>query len=162
MVRHFLSVALFLCVGGIAIGAHQAEGLRGLTHLGLQVEELDQETQSCGITRDLIRDAIAYPISSSRLGFSDDDRSPKLYVHVASLVQRQPLQCFSLVSFEVVNLQKVQLDYTDEPPRYVVVQLWQHYWLGVSIPERHSEKVRDGIENVTKKLIAAWYLANKP
>jgi hypothetical protein len=162
MIRLFISVVLLLCVGGGAV-AQQAEELRGLTRLGLLVEGIDQEAQRCGITRNLIRDAIAYTISSSKLKFSDDDSSgPKLYVRVGALVQRQPVQCFSNVSFDVVNIQKVQLDYRDEPPSYTVLQLWHDDWLEVSVPEKHSQQVRVAIENATKKLIAAWYLANKP
>src|ERR1700693_3098564 len=129
MIRSFFSVVLLLCVGSVG-AAQQAEELRGLTHLGLLVEGLDQEGQRCGITRDLIRDAIAYTISSSKLKFSDgDSNGPKLYVRVGARVQREPLKGVSNVWFDVVNLQKVQLDYTDEPPRYTVLQLWHDDWL---------------------------------
>ena len=162
MIRPFLSVGLLLCVVGGAV-AQQREELKGLAHLGLLVEELDQDAQRCGITRSLIRDAIAYAISSSKLKFSDDNGSgPKIYVRVGALVQRQPVQCLSDVSLDVVNFQRVQLDYTDEPPRFVTIQLWHDDWLEVSIPEKHSQQVRSAIENATKKLVAAWYLANKP
>jgi hypothetical protein len=143
--------------------AQESEELRGLTHLGLIVKGLDQEAQRCGITRDLIRDAIAYTIGSSKLKFSDDDSSgPMIYVGVGVLVQRQPVQCFSDVSLDVVNFQRVQLDYTDEPPRIVTLWLWHDDWLEVSILERHSQHVQSAVENATKKLVAAWYLANKP
>jgi hypothetical protein len=163
MIRVFLSIVLLSCVvGGRAI-AQQASNLKGLSHLGLLVDPLDQEAQRCGITRDLIRDAIAYAISSSKLTFSDNEGSgPKIYVGVAALIQRQPLQCVSNISFNVVNFQRIQLDYTDEPPRFVTIQLWSDDWLEVSIPERHSQSVRGAIEGATKKLVAAWYLANNP
>jgi hypothetical protein len=125
--------------------------------------ELDQEAQRCGITRDLIRDAIAYTISSSKLKFSDDNRSgPKIYVDVEVLMQDKPVQCFSVVSLDVLTFQTVQLDYLDEPPRLFAIQLWHNASLGVSIPERHSQQVQYAIEKATKKLVAAWYLANKP
>lgn len=162
MIRPFLSVALLLCVMGGAVAQHDEE-LKGLTHLRLLVGELDQDAQRCGITRSLIRDAIAYAISSSKLKFSDDNgNGPKIYVRVMALTQRQPVQCISRVSLYVLNFQRVQLDYTDEPPRFVTIQLWDDDWLQVSIPETHSQQVRSAIENATKKLVAAWYLANKP
>jgi hypothetical protein len=162
MIRPFLSVVLLLSVVGGAV-AQQGVELKGLTHLGLLIEELDQDAQRCGVTRDLIRDAIAYTISSSKLKFSDDNGSgPEIYVHVGALVQQQPAQCLSEVSLDVVNIQRVQLDYTDEPSRFVTIQLWHDVWLQVSIPEKHSQQVRSAIENATKKLVAAWYLANKP
>jgi hypothetical protein len=162
--RAFFSVVLLTCtvVGGRAI-PQQADDVKGLSHLGLLVETLDQDAQRCGITRDLIRDAIAYTISASKLTFSDDESSgPKIYVRIVTLIQRQPLQCVSSISFDVDTFQKVQLDYTDEPPRVVAIELWPDDWLEVSIPERHSQDVRRAIENATKKLVAAWYLANKP
>jgi hypothetical protein len=163
MIRVFFSVVLLCCAAGGAAIAQQADDLKGLSHLGLLVDPLDQDAQRCGITRDLIRDAMAYTISSSKLTFSDDEGSgPKIYVSIGGLVQRQPVQCFSNVSFDVVNFQRVQLNYTDEPSRFVTIQLWHDDWLQVSIPERHSESVRRAIENATKKLVAAWYLLNKP
>jgi hypothetical protein len=129
MFRPFLSAALLLSVVGGAV-AQQGVELKGLTHLGLLIEDLDQDAQWCGVTRDLIRDAIAYTISSSKLKLSDDNGSgPKIYVRVGALVQRQPVQCLSDVKLDVVNFQRVQLDYTDEPPRFVTIQLWHDDWL---------------------------------
>jgi hypothetical protein len=162
MIRLFFSVGLLLCVGGSAF-AQQSGYLKGITQLGFLVEGLDQDTQRCGITRELIRDAIAYTISSSKLKFSDDDKKrPLIRVGVAALIQRQPVQCFSALSFDVVHAQDVQLDYADEPPRYIVMWLWHDTWLEVASPERHSGQVRGAVENATKKLVAAWYLANQP
>ena len=160
--RIILSVGLLLFFLGSAVAA-QGDDLKGVTNLGLLVEEPDQEAQQCGITRGLIRDAIAYTISSSKLKFSEDNGSgPKIYVSVGALMQRQPVQCFSVVSLDVVLFRGVQLDYTNEPPRAVTIQLWHDDWLQLSAPERHSQDVRSAVENATKKLVAAWYLANKP
>jgi hypothetical protein len=60
MFRFFLTIALLLSVVGSAV-AQQGEELKGLTHLRLLIDELDQDAQRCGVL-----------VSSSKLKFSDD------------------------------------------------------------------------------------------
>jgi len=157
----FFSLVLLLALMGKAF-AQNAEELHGLTHVGLAVEDLDEDAKRCGITKDLIRDSVAYTMSASKLKLSEDDWSaPLIYIRASAMVQRNPVQCISDVSVELMNMQKVQLNYMNGPPRFVTIQLWHDDWLEVSQPERHAEQVRRAVENATtKKFVAAWSRAN--
>lgn len=143
--------------------AQDRNDLKDLRSVGLIVGGMDQDAQRCGFTRSLIRDAIAYPISSSKLDFSGDYKGgAALNVRVTAMVQTQPLECISEVDVDVFSIQQVQLDYSNQPARFFPVELWHDSWLSASPPEQHAQQIRTAIENAAKKLVTDWNLANKP
>jgi hypothetical protein len=158
-----ISIAICIFVASPAnaqMGKDDTRALRGLKSIYLAIEGVDDEAQRCGITESLIRDAFLLPISQSKLQLSHDKTGPMFYIGVVVAIQAQPNQCVSFLQLAVINIQRVQLDYTDESPTLAMVRLWDDGWLTVGNP--HSERVRNAIENATKKFLTTWNLANKP
>jgi hypothetical protein len=133
--------------------------LKGLKSIHLLVEDLNEESQRCGITEPLIHDAFMFPASSSKINISND-RGPTFYVKVATLFDR--LGCFSLLKVEVYINQSVKLNYIDGPPAFVHVRLWQEERLITSKIEEHGQRIRNNVENSTKNFLTEWNLANRP
>jgi hypothetical protein len=75
--------------------------LRGLPSIGLFVDGLDEQSQSCGITRSLISDAFRFPVSLSKLQLLNDPTpiEPTFYVLVTTMIQGVPNQCIFPVFF---------------------------------------------------------------
>jgi hypothetical protein len=165
MLRNLISVVVCVFVANSASAQTDADALRGLKSIDLFIEGVDDEAQRCGITETLIRDAFLYPISQSKLQFAHHAGGPTFFVRVSLLIQRHPEQCISFVEAAVRNYQKVQLDYLkeDDPPTWAWVNLWPSGWGEASlIVGQPAQRVRNVIENVTKKFLTAWSLANKP
>jgi hypothetical protein len=173
MFRYLISMAVYIFVASAA-GAQMDKGdaprglnhedlLRGLKSIDLFIEGVDDEAQRCGITETLIRDAFLYPISQSKLQFSHHAGGPTFLVRVTIVIQERPNQCISFVETAVRNYQKVQLDYAkDDPPTWAWVSLWPGGWGEASlIVGEPAQRLRNWIENATKKFVTAWNLANK-
>ena len=136
-----------------------ASPLKGLKSIHFVVD-LNGENQRCGITEPLIHDAFMFPASSSKIHISND-RGPMFHVLVATL--NQVGGCISNLKVEVSNYQPVKLEYTDGPPAWVVVRLWQEELLIVSSKMKdHAQRIRTEVENLTKKFLTEWNLANRP
>jgi hypothetical protein len=154
------AVCIFVADASSAqMGKNDTRALRGLKSIALLVEGLDEEAQRCGITESLIRDAFLFPISQSKIELSDGKIGPKFWIRVTVVIQRQPNQCVSSLELAVINYQRVQLDYTDEPPPWVMVRLWDDSW--ITVGPQHAQRVRNAVENATKKFLTTWNLANK-
>jgi hypothetical protein len=69
--RKLLIMASLLCVGTDLANAETIEKLRGLMSVRLIVPELDEDAKSCGLSQELVRDAVMFPASSSKLEFLD-------------------------------------------------------------------------------------------
>jgi hypothetical protein len=125
---------------------------------------LDHAAGQCGITDTLIRDAVTFPVSSSNLRIADpaDPSSPDLRISLNVMYFERGQQCFSSVRMEVLNYQKVQLDFTNGPPVWANVLLWQSDWTVAGPVSRHPQQLRTIIENQTKGFLTEWNLANRP
>ena len=136
-----------------------ASPLKGLKSIHFVVD-LNGENQRCGITEPLIHDAFMFPASSSKIHISND-RGPMFHVLVATLTEVGG--CISNLKVEVSNYQPVKLEYTDGPPAFVPVRLWQEEQLIVSSKMKdHGQRVRNEVENSTKKFLTERNLANRP
>ena len=138
----------------------QVTSLKGLKSIHLLVEELNEESQRCGITQPLIHDAFMFPASSSKMHISNDNTVPIFYVHVLTILQGHLGWCVSHLRVELYTNQWVKLDYTDDA--WVHMRLWQEEVLITSKIEDHGQLIRNNVENLTKKFLTEWNLANRP
>ena len=162
MIRLFLFAAVcLLSTENLALAQTYDERLRGLTSLGFLVDGVDEASKNCGITESTVRDAFMYVAISANFKITTTDSwGPQFVVRIITMIQNRPVQCISAVSIQVGN-QQVTLDYGDSLSPWVWVGLWRDEWLGVSIVENHSKQITTAIEDMTKKFVTAWNLANK-
>jgi hypothetical protein len=139
------------------------KAITGLSELKLLVDGLDADSQKCGITESLIRDAFMFPVSSSRLNIVSKASyaGPVFYIRVTTLDPRNSSQCVTSLEAEVINFQLVKLDYKDDEPSWVTVKLWDDIWVTSSNRADHPQKIQHAVENATKKFVTIWNIANK-
>jgi hypothetical protein len=128
--------------------------LKGLKKIYLLIETLDKTAEGCGLSEDLIRTAVMYPLSSSPMEI--EDRSTTFYVNLGTL--RSQGTCFSTLSIKIY--QNVKLTFANFERNYKL-GLWNKTWFGFSPPHEHGQMVRAAIETMTKDFLTAWNLDNK-
>jgi hypothetical protein len=138
------------------------KALVGLNSITLFVERLDDTDGACGITEESVRDAFLYPVSSSRLHFSEGLSGPTFYVQILTILQRQPRQCISSVMVKVFDFQSVPLDFSQRPAPEVAVVLWNDEMLRVSDLASHGGRIRTAVRESAEKFLTIWNLANSP
>jgi hypothetical protein len=163
MIQHFFLVAacLLFAEGFAHAQTNESVSLKGLTSIGLLVDDLDEAAQRCGITKSLISDAFTYIASFANFKITDKT-GPKFLVRVNTIIQQQPTQCISDLSVQVVNAQRVTLDFDEKLNPIVWVELWKDNWLSVSVAHLHPQQIKTAVEGATKKFVTQWNLANKP
>jgi hypothetical protein len=141
--------------------------LRGLIELNLVVEKLPGGAAPCGITEEMIRTAVRYPLSSTkiRLHLTHDFTAPRPALYINILTVHQANECTSVVHIEVSNFQKVTLYFSGadkSAAKMASVILWKATRLLGSNPTRHRRQVPETIEAELKNFITDWNLDNKP
>jgi hypothetical protein len=135
--------------------------LRGLTKLNLVIEQLNEDSQFCGITKPLIEKAFMYPASAAKFQMVSDAQVPFALIVVNTL--QSPLRrCISSIRFQVRAIAMVRLDYAvalQVPGR---VLIGDDGWLGLSERDEHAHQVSQTIEDMTKRFVADWNLSNTP
>ena len=134
--------------------------LRGLTKLSLSVEQLNEDSQFCGITKTLIENAFTYPASAAKFEIVSDAHVPMALIVVTTL--QSPLRrCISSIRFQVRATTMVRLDYAVASQVPGRVLIWEDGWLGLSERNEHAHQVSQTIEDMTKRLVGDWNLSNK-
>lgn len=160
MLRFSLIFAASIFFGaGPCLAQAGDHGLRGLKQINLLIERLDNNSQTCGITEALIRDAFMFPVSSSRMQISNAYDVPTFYIQVTTLHDRTGL-CVSSINMRAYNFQSLKLTYGTTKD-YFKIELWSEGWVGYTQATRHGQRIRETIETLTKKFVTAWNLANK-
>jgi hypothetical protein len=161
--RKLLIMASLLCVGTDLANAETIEKLRGLMSVRLIVPELDEDAKSCGLSQELVRDAVMFPASSSKLEFLDATGDGAVFeVVITTMVQERPVQCITNLAINVWIVERVKFDYAPDAIRYAAVTMWFSGAICVSVATKHPQMLRTAIENKTKKFLTDWNLANKP
>lgn len=136
--------------------------LRGLTKVHVLIEYLDDDAIKCALTRDLMRNAVLYPVSSAKIQVITPpaNASTVLYVDTDSLFLKPSQSCVTSVQMKVISFQSVTLDFS---PRKLVyeISLWEKRTLRFSSQSEHARHVAEGIEGLAKQFIADWNLDNK-
>jgi hypothetical protein len=136
--------------------------LRGLSQVQVVIEKLHGGSKECGLTEASIRDAIMYPLSSSRVEVVRNS-DVAFYVKVNTLYSKE--LCFSSVSLEVFTYHYVTLKWFGDTTgaRRAEVRLWDPPGvIDYSSPSSHAQRILNEIENSVKRFITDWNLDNKP
>jgi hypothetical protein len=153
--------ALVMLLSLQAVAQTSNNALRGLSQMDLVIETPGVESSQCGITKEIIRNAVLYPVSSTKLEIKENTL-PLPYLHVGFVTlffQRRDF-CVTYVALEVYSVQPMTLDASDRDI-LAIIQLWEAGTLGSSQRVKHAQEMTEWIEVLTKKLITDWNLDNR-
>ena len=134
--------------------------LRGLARIMLVLEHLDDDSIKCGLTRDLIRSAVLYPISSAKFQVTDDVVLEMLYVNTLSKFYESLQMCVTYIEIRAESTDEVILKFSGRKV-FSAIQLWNASYLTSSNPSEHARQVADEVEELAKEFVTAWNLDNK-
>jgi hypothetical protein len=134
--------------------------LRGLAKINVLVEDLGDEDIKCGLTEDLIRDAVLYPTSSAKIQVANELVSESLYVNTLSFFSEAAQFCVTTIVMEARSFEEEMLTSSRRKVRSEIV-LWRDGRLASSNRSGHARLVAEGIEQLAKKFVTDWNLDNK-
>jgi hypothetical protein len=133
--------------------------LRGVSQWQILVENVDSNSQSCGITKDKIRNAALYPRSSAKFEIVDDAASA-ISISVSTLAPSSTHLCFTVIRLTAQAVQSVRLDVSDMDATVLII-LWEKSSILSTVRDEHSRHVTESIEDLAKKFVIDWNLDNK-
>jgi len=130
------------------------EPLEGLKTLGILIENLSQNAQACGITKDGMETSLRLIVRQSgiQIARSPDSRDAKdgfIYLAVTALEN-----CTTSVSLEVASLANIAAT-----GRSVTATIWERR--GVRVGGNANANTKAMVEAFAKQLADDWNLANK-
>ena len=135
--------------------------LRGLTSLGILVENLSAQAVACGLSQDAIEGAVSKRLTSGGLAVrrnSDDDT----YVYVNIMTTSLPNGlCVSRYDAFLYTHATAKLSYHEQPV-LVQVSLMHRGGIGTSAPTAHGAAVVHGLEDYIDLFLTQIHDANKP
>jgi hypothetical protein len=141
-----LMLALLVSFGGTV---HAQGALVGVRSIGILVEDLDNDAQRCGVTKDALDAAVRLPMSNSRIKFLNG-MGPYLYVRASFMV----LSSSTCVASYSLSFNKFI------PSEKDTGEFWGRGGMTSGSSSYVSQSVNDKIEGLTKQFIAAWLKAN--
>ncbi len=134
--------------------------LKGLTALGVLVEELSAQAVACGLNRDAIESALSKPLTTA--GFSVRRNSDEdTYVYVNIMTSTLPGgTCLSRYDAFLYTHATAKLSYRDQPV-LVQVSLMHRGGIGTSAPSAHGAAVSRGLTGYIDLFITQIRAANK-
>lgn len=137
--------------------------LETITAIQLSVELSTDDAAPCGLDKQIIEQAVMFPISGSQIvvatGKTTD--APTLQVTVVTLRTNQGL-CFSSVSLRLMDFDLYSKAGAPDAILFGTILLWSDHVAGYAVQHLHAQQMRNAIENSTKRFITTWNLANKP
>jgi hypothetical protein len=134
--------------------------LKGLTSLGVLVEDLSAQAVACGLSQDAIERALSARLTSGGLAVrrnSDDDT----YVYVNIMTSSLPTGlCVSRYDAFLYTHATARLSYRDQPV-LVQVSLMHRGGIGTSAPPAHGASVLHGLEGYIDLFVTQIHDANK-
>ena len=133
--------------------------LRGLSELGVVVEELGREAASCGLTQAALEAAAAKSLSSAGLKVLRTDEDSYLYIRVVTALTTTGT-CFSRYDATVYSYTAATLSYGSRPA-IVQVSLLNRGGMTASGAKGHGESVTRAITQYVDQFAAQIRDANK-
>ena len=133
--------------------------LRGLSELGVVVEELGREAASCGLTQAALEAAAAKSLSSAGLKVLRTDEDSYLYIRVVTALTTTGT-CFSRYDATVYSYTAATLSYGSRPA-LVQVSLLNRGGMTASGAKGHGESVTRAITQYVDQFAAQIRDANK-
>ena len=142
--------------------------LRGVSKIRLSIDSLGEDSASCGLTRDLIRDAVRHATGAVRFQMitdPDKEKGPRpdalLYVKVNTLFFKTLDLCVSNVSVQAYATQALTLT-SSHRAISAEVGLWDEgSGMGSSSRAEHADYVSQMIDKNANKFINDWNLDNR-
>ena len=133
--------------------------LEGITSIGIDVKDInpgdEDNTATCGATKEDIRRAASFPITSSRLRIEE---AAPVYIEIRSLVvPAGPGWCAASFRFSVITDQIAELDATNLE-KVVRVELWANHGIVVAVVGVLGFRLRDTVERMVKDFVVDWTL----
>jgi hypothetical protein len=138
--------------------------LRGLSHIKLLIVNAG-DAATCGVTKDLVRNAVRNPASSAKFQLTDAGTAPgdsalgTLYIRTETIFFRPQKLCVTHTSMEVYTLQSLTLEFSKRQ-EFAEVKLLEGSALGGTDPS-NPRYVAEQIEELIKQFVTDWNLANK-
>ena len=134
--------------------------LKGLTALGVLVEELSAQAVACGLNRDAIESALSKPLTAA--GFlvrRNSDEDTYVYVNIMTSTLTGGT-CLSRYDAFLYTHATAKLSYRDQPV-LVQVSLMHRGGIGTSAPSAHGAAVSRGLAGYIDLFITQIRDANK-
>lgn len=143
------------------------EGLRGVAVPRLIIEDLDENANRCGITKDALDAAVRLPMSSASLlarPAKADDLSwsiaqvfgPYIYVNV-NVLRLQSGLCVAAVTVEF----KRPVNFgSNDTPKVTHVGVWSKAGILTGPPAEFGIRVANMTESYAKQFVSAWLQSN--
>jgi hypothetical protein len=140
----------------------QTEGgvLRGLTKVRIVIEDLSSRGTECGLTEQGIRNAIMFPLSSTKIEVAAPPLVPYFYVAISSLHLQSVRLCVSHLRIQVYSYQEVKLRFFNES-KFVSIELWKNGVIFSSNPNDHARDMSEVLEELMKKFVTDWNFDNR-
>jgi hypothetical protein len=151
-VRTFLIGAFSLVAVQARAASEIAPALAVVDRLALVIEEIDDASQGCGITKDLIEDAIRYPIVQSPLKIVPRSHAI-MDVEVGTERILSGTYCITSYSVSLEALAPV----TYKGKSFVgTVVLWSSNGVVNSRVADHAGRIRQEFDELGKELVVNW------
>jgi hypothetical protein len=134
--------------------------LRGLKEIGVLVEDLGPQAQSCGLTHDAIESAVAKRLGDA--GFTvrrNSDEDTYLYVNIQTSTVAGGV-CVSRYDAFLYTQGTATLTYREQPV-LVQISLMHRGGIGTSAPSGHASAVTRALENYVDVMVTQVRDANK-
>jgi hypothetical protein len=135
--------------------------LRGLTRLGVVVEELGSQAAACGLRQDAIEASVSKILSDA--GFAvrrNSDEDTYVYINVMTSAVSAGL-CVSRYDASVYSNTTARLSHQDQPV-LVQVSLLHKGGLAGGAPAAHAESVMRGVQQYVDQFAARIRAASRP
>jgi hypothetical protein len=139
MLRFALTVLMLVAATPIEA---ELSDLRGLEMIELAVDKLSADAEACGITEAAMRAAAMSRFGPSRLRVVQDHLSPVFMVAIMTVHGSDAL-CASALTVEITFL-------------------WSETVVLTGPADQHGRNVARAVEDLTKKFLTDWNLANTP
>lgn len=144
-----------LCLAGWGLGSAGAQttdsSLKGVKNFELVIEELDDDSATCGVTEPGIIKATKKGVK--RAPFKLGGKEYALYVQVTTLPQDD--KCFSAIYVQAYYYGEMPLPNFPEG-NFAEVSLWDQSTITITSRRAHGSNVSKLITQLSQKLAADW------
>ena len=148
-----ISGAMIIALATVGTAAAQTEdkSLRHVKSFDLLIEQLDDDSATCGITEGKLVKAVM--TATNGAPFDLNGNAYTIYVRVSTLPEGD--NCFSSVDMQAYYYGELK---TPNYPKgnFAEVVLWQNGTIFVSPRGRHGGDVTETIEALTNDLVQSW------
>ena len=148
----FGAMILALAAVGIASAQTEDKSLRHVNSFELLIEQLDDDSATCGITEGKLIKAVKSAASGAPFNFKGNAYT--LYVRVSTLPEGN--KCFSSIDMQAYYYGELVLPNYPKG-NFAEVVLWENGTIFVSQRSRHGGDVTDTVEQLVDDLVQSWH-----